>query len=156
MLTAIMPTPKFKIGQTVFLRPSRGLNVAGGAYTVHKTVARTRWGVSVSSEKHPRATRAGRARKSVERRTVARLLSPTAAAAPLSRRGLKRIDARRRRSGSLLILSLYNIIICLVATTLYVAVDNLEPNRRYASVLKILIVTLAFLAILAHLMRSAI
>jgi hypothetical protein len=29
-----MPTPKFKIGQTVFLRPSRGLNVAGGAYIV--------------------------------------------------------------------------------------------------------------------------
>jgi hypothetical protein len=29
-----MPTHKFKIGQTVFLRPSRGLNVAGGAYIV--------------------------------------------------------------------------------------------------------------------------
>jgi hypothetical protein len=29
-----MPTHKFKIGQTVFLSPSLGLNVAGGAYIV--------------------------------------------------------------------------------------------------------------------------
>ena len=39
------------------------------------------------------------------------------------------------RSGSLLILSLYNIIICLVAALLYVAVNNVEPNRREATTL---------------------
>jgi hypothetical protein len=37
-------------------------------------------------------------------------------------------------SGSLPILSLYNILICLVAA----AVNKLEPNRRHASALKIL------------------
>jgi hypothetical protein len=41
----------------------------------------------------------------------------------------------------------------LVAAVLYVAVNNLEPNRRYASALKILIITLAVVAFLAHLMR---
>jgi hypothetical protein len=51
------------------------------------------------------------------------------------------------------ILSLYGFIICLVAVVLYVAVNNLESNRRYASALKILIITLAVLAFLAHLMR---
>jgi hypothetical protein len=56
-------------------------------------------------------------------------------------------------SVGLLILSLYNIIICLVAAVLYVAVNNLEPNRRYASTLKILIISLAVVAIFAHLRR---
>jgi hypothetical protein len=57
------------------------------------------------------------------------------------------------RSGSLLILSLYNILICLVAAALYVAVNKLEPNRSHASALKILIITLAVVAILAHSMQ---
>jgi hypothetical protein len=56
------------------------------------------------------------------------------------------------RSGSLIILNLYNIIIGLVAVVLYVVVDNLEPNRRYASALKLLIVALAVAAILTLLM----
>jgi hypothetical protein len=57
------------------------------------------------------------------------------------------------RSGSLLILSLYNILICLVAAALYVAVNKLEPNRHHASALKALIIALAVVAILAHLMQ---
>ena len=32
----VMPTCKFKIGATVFLKPSRDLNVPGGAYIVIK------------------------------------------------------------------------------------------------------------------------
>jgi hypothetical protein len=36
---------------------------------------------------------------------------------------------------------------------LYVAVNNLEPNRRDATALKILIIGLAGVAILAHLGR---
>jgi len=55
-------------------------------------------------------------------------------------------------SGSLLILGLYSLIISLVAAVLYVAVNNLEPNRRHAFVLKVLIITLALAAILTHLM----
>jgi hypothetical protein len=31
-----MPTHKFQIGQTVFLSPSLGLNVPGGAYIIQK------------------------------------------------------------------------------------------------------------------------
>jgi hypothetical protein len=57
------------------------------------------------------------------------------------------------RSGTLLILSLYNIFICLVAALLYVAVNKLETNRRHASALKALIITMALVAILAHLMQ---
>jgi small neutral amino acid transporter SnatA (MarC family) len=49
-------------------------------------------------------------------------------------------------------LSLYNILICLVAAVLYAAVNNFEPNSRHASVLKALITALAVAAILAHLM----
>ena len=52
---------------------------------------------------------------------------------------------------SLLILSLYNILICLVAAVLYAAVSKIEPNRREATGLKILIIGLAGAAILAHL-----
>jgi hypothetical protein len=37
----------------------------------------------------------------------------------------------------------------LVAAALYVAVNNLEPNRSHASALKILIITLAVVAILS-------
>jgi hypothetical protein len=55
-------------------------------------------------------------------------------------------------SGSLLILGLYIFIICLVAAMLYVAVNNLEPNRREATALKLLIIGLAGTAIFAHLM----
>jgi hypothetical protein len=40
----------------------------------------------------------------------------------------------------------------LVAAMLYVAVNNLEPDRREATALKILIIGLAGAAILAHLM----
>jgi hypothetical protein len=50
-------------------------------------------------------------------------------------------------------LSLYNILICSVAAVLYAAVNNLEPNRRHASVLKLLIVILAGVTILTHLVR---
>jgi hypothetical protein len=50
----------------------------------------------------------------------------------------------------MLILSLYNILICLVAAVLYVAVNRLEPNRRDATGLKIMIIGTAGAAILAH------
>ena len=56
-------------------------------------------------------------------------------------------------SGSLLILSLYNFIICVVAAALYVVVNELEPNRRLASALRIVIVAVAVAAILGHLRR---
>jgi hypothetical protein len=39
----------------------------------------------------------------------------------------------------------------LVAAVLYVAVNNIEPNRRHAAGLKILIIGTAGAAILAHL-----
>jgi hypothetical protein len=68
-------------------------------------------------------------------------------------RSQQKLLRQRDGGGSLLILSLYTIIICLVAAVLYVAVNNLEPNRRYASALKILIITLAVVAFLAHLTR---
>jgi hypothetical protein len=57
-----------------------------------------------------------------------------------------------RGAEALLILSLYNILICLVAAVLYVAVNNLEPNRRHAFALKVAIIALAVAAILSHLM----
>jgi hypothetical protein len=41
----------------------------------------------------------------------------------------------------------------LIAAVLYVAVNKLEPNRRQASALKVLIIALAVVAILAHLMQ---
>ena len=56
-------------------------------------------------------------------------------------------------SGSLLILSLYNFIICVVAAALYVMVNELEPNRRLASAIRIVIVAAAVAAILGHLTR---
>ena len=52
-----------------------------------------------------------------------------------------------------LVLSLSNIVICLVAAALYVAVNELEPNRRLASALRIVIVAVAVAAILGHLTR---
>jgi len=58
----------------------------------------------------------------------------------------------RARLTQMLILSLYNLIICLVAAVLYVAVNKVEPNSRDAAGLKILIIGLAGAAILAHLM----
>ena len=65
---------------------------------------------------------------------------------------LARAGPRDFGSGSLLSLGLYSLIISLVAAVLYVAVNNLEPNRRHAFVLKVLIITLALAAILTHLM----
>jgi hypothetical protein len=56
-----------------------------------------------------------------------------------------------RRSWRLLMFSLYNILICLVAAVLYVAVNKLEPNPRDAAGLKILIIGVAGAVILAHL-----
>jgi hypothetical protein len=50
----------------------------------------------------------------------------------------------------MLILSLYDFIICLVAAVLYVAVDKLEPNHRDATGMKILIIGTAGAVILAH------
>ena len=55
--------------------------------------------------------------------------------------------------GNLSTLSLYNLVICVVAAVLYVAVNKHEPSRRIASALKVLIVTLAVAAIVRHLMR---
>ena len=52
----------------------------------------------------------------------------------------------------MLILSLYNLIVCLVAAVLVVAVNNLEPNSREATTLKLLTIGQAGAAILAHLM----
>jgi hypothetical protein len=56
-------------------------------------------------------------------------------------------------SDCLLILSLYNLIICSVAAVLYVVVNEFEPNRRLASALKLVIVAVAVAAILGHLRR---
>jgi hypothetical protein len=50
----------------------------------------------------------------------------------------------------MLIVGLYSFIICVAAVTV-VAVNNLEPNRREATTLKLLIIGLAGAAILAHL-----
>ena len=58
---------------------------------------------------------------------------------------------RSRRSWCLL-LSLYIIIVCLVAAVLYVAVNKLEPNPREGAGLKILIIGVVGAAIVAHLM----
>lgn len=52
----------------------------------------------------------------------------------------------------MLILGLYIFIIYLVAAALFVAVNNLEPNRREADTLKLLIIGLAGAAVLSHLM----
>jgi len=51
----------------------------------------------------------------------------------------------------MLIVNLYNLVICSVAAVLYVAVNKVEPNPRHAAGLKILIIGLAIAAILAHL-----
>ena len=48
-------------------------------------------------------------------------------------------------------LSFYNILICLVAAMLYVAVSKIEPDSHEAAGLKILIIGVAGAAILAHL-----
>jgi hypothetical protein len=45
--------------------------------------------------------------------------------------------------------------ICVVATMLFAAVNAIEPNRRYASVLKFLIVFVSVAAIAGRLMRSS-
>ena len=55
----------------------------------------------------------------------------------------------------LTVFSLYIILICLVAAVLYVAVNKLEPNRHYASVIKLLIVAVAVAAIFNQLARSS-
>ena len=51
----------------------------------------------------------------------------------------------------MLVLSLYSFFISLIAVVLVVAVNNLEPNHREATTLKLLIIGLAGAAILAHL-----
>jgi len=56
---------------------------------------------------------------------------------------LARAGPRDFGSGSLLILGLYSFIICFVAAMLYVAVNNLEPDRREATALTLLFVGLA-------------
>ena len=55
--------------------------------------------------------------------------------------------------GPLPILSLYSIVICVVAAVLYVAVNEHEPNRRLAFALKMFIVILVVAAIVHHWMR---
>ena len=52
-----------------------------------------------------------------------------------------------------LVLSLSNIVICLVAAVLYVAVNEFEPNLRLASALRIAIVAVGVAAIFSHLTR---
>jgi hypothetical protein len=42
----------------------------------------------------------------------------------------------------MLIVGLYSFIICLVAAVMVVAVNNLEPNHREATTLKLLIIGL--------------
>jgi len=54
----------------------------------------------------------------------------------------------------MLVLNLYNLVICSVAAMLYVGVDKVEPSRRDATVLKLAIVALAIAAILAHLAHN--
>jgi len=51
----------------------------------------------------------------------------------------------------MLILTLYSFFISLAAAVLFVGVNNVEPNPRVAYALKLLIVSLAGAAILAHL-----
>ena len=53
----------------------------------------------------------------------------------------------------MLILNLYNVIVCLVAAVLCIVVNRHEPNRRLASALKIAIIAVAVAAVLDHLMR---
>jgi hypothetical protein len=43
--------------------------------------------------------------------------------------------------------------VCVVAAILFVSVDEIEPNRRYASVLKLLIVFVSVAAIAGRLMH---
>jgi hypothetical protein len=43
--------------------------------------------------------------------------------------------------------------VCVVAAILYVSVDEIEPNRRYALVLKFLIVFVSVAAVAGRLMR---
>ena len=45
--------------------------------------------------------------------------------------------------------------ICVVAAILFVSVDEIEPNRRYALVLKFLIVFVSVAAVAGRLMRSS-
>ena len=45
--------------------------------------------------------------------------------------------------------------ICVVAAILFVSVDEIEPDRRCASVLKLLIVFVSAVAITGRLMRSS-
>jgi hypothetical protein len=47
---------------------------------------------------------------------------------------------------------IYVLSICVVAAMLFVAVNEIEPNRRYASVLKFLIVFVSAAAIAGRLM----
>ena len=51
--------------------------------------------------------------------------------------------------------SVPNVAKLAFATILFVAVDDLEPNRRYASVLKFLIVFASVAAIAGRLLRSS-
>jgi hypothetical protein len=46
---------------------------------------------------------------------------------------------------------IYVVVIGVVAAMLFRAVNNIEPNRRYASVLKVLIVTVSVAAITGRL-----
>ena len=48
---------------------------------------------------------------------------------------------------------IYVFGICVVAAILFVAVNEIEPHRRLASALRIVIVAVGVAALLAHLMR---
>ena len=54
----------------------------------------------------------------------------------------------------MLILSLYNLIICVVAAILFVSVDEIEPNPRLALTLKFLIIFVSVVAIARRLMGA--
>jgi energy-converting hydrogenase Eha subunit C len=58
--------------------------------------------------------------------------------------------ARSTALGRLSMLTLYSVVICVIAAVLYLAVNKHEPSRRVASALKVLI---AVAAIVGHLMR---
>jgi hypothetical protein len=62
-------------------------------------------------------------------------------------------DVETPRDGmSRMLVFIHVFSICVVAAILFVSVDEIEPNRRYASVLKLLIVFVSAVAIARRLM----
>ena len=59
---------------------------------------------------------------------------------------------KRRSAGSEMWALLYSFTICFVAAVLFLIVDKFEPDRRYANVLKLLILALGAAAIARQLL----